>query len=650
MQKIPYAIAILLIMNFVYGIPLLPFYAEFTENDWTDWTVVDVSPYASGPSNWYAWDNVLRQTSNIYTTEAEFVVYSGTYIWAGDCLWRDYTLMLRYKSTDDDGIGFIVRYQNDANYYRFLIVQDPANGGPFRRIEKKVGGIFTTLAQNTSAFSYSSDYSWVNFVAFGESLIVYLDGVRFLAATDYDLSCGGVGISSYANTGIYVDDILVAESKITEARYITVVSGPYLQMPTTTSMTVCFELNLPSMASVRYGLTPDCPNVVYSSTSQMRHAVQISGLLPNTRYFYKIVTPDTTIGDERFWFRTKGAESAFKICIWSDNQTQHRQHFAVTHAMARESCDIAISSGDVCSDGSDYTRWQREYFCPAKEALRYMPSFVAIGNHEGDAHWFYDYVVQPGNEHYFAFSWGPARIIIMDTNYPYLPLTPQYIWLFDELTSTEYATATWRFVFHHHPPYCEGWDSPEYNGEANVRTYLVPLYEEYDVTAVISGHAHDYERGYKNGVLYFVTGGGGGYLDSWRQDWEYITVYMNIHQYMTIDVSPSRLFIACHDTTGLIVDSLTVFALDVESDMVSMPDMEIEAFPNPSNSSVEFRGFAPERGNLCIFDIHGSHVATFSIDEGGFSIIWESDVPTGAYIFSLRAGSKSKNGKVLVVR
>jgi len=351
----------LVLISAALSAPLLPFYAEFTDNYWSLWNVVDVLPYSGGPSIWYASGSQLLQTSNIYTTLDEYTVYSGTYIWVGDCKWRDYTMMLRYRSTDDDGFGVMARYQNGNNFYRFLMVQDGANGGPFRRIEKRIGGTFTTLAQDNSAFTYPADFTWVNFIVWSDSLIVYLDGARFLAASDGDLSCGGVGIACYANNGLTVDDILVYPAKIDTAPYTTVVTGPYLQMATETTMTIGFEFNLPAAATVKYGTDTLCTSEIVDAAAQMRHLVQLTGLSPDTKYYYKIIAPDTVIGNERFWFKTKGSEDEFRLCIWGDNRTQHWEHYAVMHAMARESCDIAINVGDVVTTGGNYTQWQATF-------------------------------------------------------------------------------------------------------------------------------------------------------------------------------------------------------------------------------------------------------------------------------------------------
>ena len=40
----------------------------------------------------------------------------------------------------------------------------------------------------------------------------------------------------------------------------------------------------------------------------------------------------------------------------------------------------------------------------------------------------------------------------------------------------------------------------------------MPLFEEYGVDVVFTGHDHCYERSFANGVFYIVTGGGGGPL------------------------------------------------------------------------------------------------------------------------------------------
>jgi len=43
-------------------------------------------------------------------------------------------------------------------------------------------------------------------------------------------------------------------------------------------------------------------------------------------------------------------------------------------------------------------------------------------------------------------------------------------------------------------------------------TALMPMFEKYKVTAGLFGHDHNYQHYVKNGIHYFITGGGGAPL------------------------------------------------------------------------------------------------------------------------------------------
>ena len=60
----------------------------------------------------------------------------------------------------------------------------------------------------------------------------------------------------------------------------------------------------------------------------------------------------------------------------------------------------------------------------------------------------------------------------------------------------------------HHPPF----SISLHGGQRDLRERWTPLFERYGVTAVFSGHDHCYERAERNGVHYFVSGGGGAPL------------------------------------------------------------------------------------------------------------------------------------------
>src|SRR5262249_60241894 len=69
-------------------------------------------------------------------------------------------------------------------------------------------------------------------------------------------------------------------------------------------------------------------------------------------------------------------------------------------------------------------------------------------------------------------------------------------------------TVAHRFIVMHHPPYSVS----IHGGRPELREMWTPIFERYGVDAVFSGHDHVYERAERNGVRYFVSGGGGAPL------------------------------------------------------------------------------------------------------------------------------------------
>ena len=65
----------------------------------------------------------------------------------------------------------------------------------------------------------------------------------------------------------------------------------------------------------------------------------------------------------------------------------------------------------------------------------------------------------------------------------------------------------WLLAQYHKPAW------PAVKGPSGAFKNWVPLFEKYRLDLVVAGHAHAYERGRQNGVMYVVVGGAGGRLD-----------------------------------------------------------------------------------------------------------------------------------------
>ncbi len=176
--------------------------------DGFEWTVVD-DPSPSEPSQWVVQNGTLQQLTNIFRTEREYEFWQGTHIVAGSSDWADYILSFDLNPADDDGVGAIVRYQDTDNYYRFIMVQDSANRGPFRRLEKFVDGQRIVLANDSQGYVPGQTYH-IQFKAMGSLLEVWMNGEKILAANDNSFRSGKAGFLAYASPSLTISNIAVS--------------------------------------------------------------------------------------------------------------------------------------------------------------------------------------------------------------------------------------------------------------------------------------------------------------------------------------------------------------------------------------------------------------------------------------------------------
>jgi tartrate-resistant acid phosphatase type 5 len=131
--------------------------------------------------------------------------------------------------------------------------------------------------------------------------------------------------------------------------------------------------------------------------------------------------------------------------------------------------------------------------------------YPVLGNHDtlsADGQPYFDYFTLPGNERYYDFEWGPVHMYALDM----LDTEPdgfrassiQADWLQESLAT---STSTWNIVYGHYPPYSSG-----LHGSTEWARWP---FSEWGVDAVFSGHDHNYERLFEDGVTYFVNGAGG---------------------------------------------------------------------------------------------------------------------------------------------
>lgn len=112
--------------------------------------------------------------------------------------------------------------------------------------------------------------------------------------------------------------------------------------------------------------------------------------------------------------------------------------------------------------------------------------------------------VASGTEQYYSFNQGNVHVVSLDSQLSARDNDQRAAmrqWLISDLSAN---TLDWTIVIFHHPPYTKGANHDSDDTENNIvdrpiwdiRNEFVPVFDEYGVDLVYSGHAHTYERSY----------------------------------------------------------------------------------------------------------------------------------------------------------
>lgn len=355
--------------------------------------------------------------------------------------------------------------------------------------------------------------------------------------------------------------------KVTGQPEYDVLTPPYLQNVRPDGLAIMWEANAKAPAKAAVKAKPNGEARVfpatlrYSGHGSFIYTAEVSGLAPDAAYGFRAVMDDDFEAGAGAFRTAPSGFRPFSFGVWADSQGENRGAYAAdplepTRAMmahmAASGVDIAIGAGDHAENGDAYIPDTRNFFLDrvARHLGSKVPYFIAWGNHDS----YQDAVIRrfadmPSKERpgfdagygSFAFTYADCRFICID----YASMRTDVLnWLPRELASAPSRDARHRFLFVHVPPYCELW----IDGDAFLRAHLVPLMEAHGVEMCFSGHTHNYERGYKNGVHYVITGGG-SWLDFGEEvvhEWEHMFIggkepagpfeHGLVNQYMRISV------------------------------------------------------------------------------------------------------------------
>lgn len=428
---------------------------------------VDDNAVATSPDQIIGLDNVTLSAVGAQIGNAPTVAITAPL--ATDSFTAPATLSITANASDSDGTITKVEFYNGA----------------------------TKLGESTAA---PFTYAWSNVATGSYSLSA--------RATDND---GNVTVSSAVSITV---NPMPGSGTLTRAAY--------LQQAGPTTMTIRWRSSQSIAGRVKYGASATTlTSTADEAAAVTDHEVTLTGLTPNTTYFYSVGSAFDTLagGDAAHTFTTPPvAGTAPNTRIWvlgdagtgTSSQTNVRDAF-YTWTGARDP-NLVLELGDNAYNSGLDSEFQTKVFDIYGSLMKRVPFWSCLGNHETNQAtafvetypYFSVYTlpkngecggVPSGTEHYHSFDYGNIHFINLDSMTASRSATgAMAAWLTNDLAST---TRTWIICFFHHPPYTKGSHNSDTETELmEMRANILPILEAGGVDLVLSGHSHCYERSY----------------------------------------------------------------------------------------------------------------------------------------------------------
>lgn len=352
-----------------------------------------------------------------------------------------------------------------------------------------------------------------------------------------------------------------------------IVVQPYLQYPTQTGITVCWETDQSAASEAAWGKSAAKLNWVPATGDATVHQAVFTGLETDQCYFYQVrstAADGTKVESAVLTFQTAvGDESPFSFIVMCDTQANPNELSTLANLAWAQRPHFVMVGGDLVSDGTQKDHWTGHFFPNMHPLISRAALIPTFGNHDKNSPFYYEYFALPDPEYCYSFHYGNLELFLLDSQRPMREGSEQYKWVEGALKASK---AEWKIVCFHKPPYSSDFD--DYGKTDEKRTMggdpglrrILPLFEKHGVDIVWGGHIHSYERTHplkegkpvlSGGILYMVTGGGGGGLEQfapWRLPFS-AKVYSG-HHYCLVSVHGPKMLIEARDLQDRIFDQV----------------------------------------------------------------------------------------------
>lgn len=248
--------------------------------------------------------------------------------------------------------------------------------------------------------------------------------------------------------------------------------------------------------------------------------------------------------------------NSIRFAVIGDSGTGGRDQYEIAEQMEnfrpKVNFDFVIMLGDNIYGGHSPKDFENKFERPYKPLLDAGVKFYAsLGNHDDpDVERLYKPFNMNG-QRYYVFKKGDVAFFALDSNY----MDPRQLdWVTQNLQNSH---AQWKICFFHHPLYNYG---KSHGPDVDLRAQLTPLFRQYGVNAVFSGHEHVYERLKPvDNIAYFVLGNSGKLMShDLRPSSEMQAGFDSGRSFMLIEIAGDDLYFQTISRTGSTIDSGSV--------------------------------------------------------------------------------------------
>jgi 3',5'-cyclic AMP phosphodiesterase CpdA len=212
---------------------------------------------------------------------------------------------------------------------------------------------------------------------------------------------------------------------------------------------------------------------------------------------------------------------------------------------------LVVMMGDNIYGSDRPQDFVKKFEAPYKGLLdKGVKFYASLGNHDSREQRYYKLFNMEGKLYYtFKAPKEDARFFALESSY----MDPDQVkWIEDELKK---SNEKWKIVYFHHPLYSS---ARTHGSQLKLRAVLEPLFIQYNVSLVLNGHDHTYERiKPQNGIQYFVEGSSGQLRGGDLRNGSPLTAFGTDKEvtFMLMEISGDNLTFNTINGSGQVIDS-----------------------------------------------------------------------------------------------